>query len=101
MLKEVDSSVAGADYINANHIHVSQFVILQTIWKTQIIDEMFVMQPEDDGSGDQFPQYIATQGCLPHTVNDFWQMVWQENSRVIVMTTKELERGKVSCTLAI
>ena len=41
------------------------------------------------------PNYIATQGCLPHTVNDFWHMVWQENSRVIVMTTKELERGKV------
>ena len=24
MLKEVDNSVAGADYINANHIHVSK-----------------------------------------------------------------------------
>lgn len=39
--------------------------------------------------------YIATQGCLQNTVNDFWRMVFQENSRVIVMTTKEVERGKV------
>ncbi|GAB5579060.1 tyrosine-protein phosphatase non-receptor type 11 isoform X1 [Prionailurus iriomotensis] len=38
--------------------------------------------------------YIATQGCLQNTVNDFWRMVFQENSRVIVMTTKEVERGK-------
>ena len=36
--------------------------------------------------------YIATQGCLPNTKNDFWQMVWQENSRIIVMTTKEVNK---------
>lgn len=40
--------------------------------------------------------YIATQGCLPNTIADFWHMVYQENTRVIVMTTKEIERGKVS-----
>lgn len=40
--------------------------------------------------------YIATQGCLQNTISDFWRMVFQENSRVIVMTTKEVERGKVS-----
>lgn len=39
--------------------------------------------------------YIATQGCLPNTIPDFWHMVYQENTRVIVMTTKEMERGKV------
>lgn len=39
--------------------------------------------------------YIATQGCLPSTIADFWLMVVQENTRVIVMTTKEMERGKV------
>lgn len=41
--------------------------------------------------------YIATQGCLPNTIIDFWNMIWQENTRVIVMTTKEIERGKVKC----
>lgn len=40
--------------------------------------------------------YIATQGCLTTTVNDFWQMVWQEKTRVIVMTTREVEKGRVS-----
>ncbi|KAL4824479.1 hypothetical protein H8958_021629, partial [Nasalis larvatus] len=41
--------------------------------------------------------YIATQGCLQNTVNDFWQMVFQEVSQVIVMTRKERERGKSKC----
>ncbi|CAG05308.1 unnamed protein product [Tetraodon nigroviridis] len=41
--------------------------------------------------------YIATQGCLQNTISDFWRMVFQENSRVIVMTTKEVERGKSKC----
>ena len=40
--------------------------------------------------------YIATQGCLLNTKNDFWQMVWQENSRIIVMTTKEVKRRQIS-----
>ncbi|KAL4842273.1 hypothetical protein H8958_004772 [Nasalis larvatus] len=41
--------------------------------------------------------YIATQGCLQNMVNDFWRTVFQENSRVIVMTMKEVERGKSKC----
>lgn len=46
---------------------------------------------------DMFKTYIATQGCLPNTVVDFWNMIWQENTRVIVMTTKEFERAKNKC----
>lgn len=42
---------------------------------------------------DMFKTYIATQGCLQNTIADFWNMIWQENTRVIVMTTKEFERG--------
>lgn len=46
---------------------------------------------------DLFKTYIATQGCLSNTIQDFWNMIWQENTRVIVMTTKEIERGKKKC----
>lgn len=46
---------------------------------------------------DLFKTYIATQGCLANTIQDFWNMIWQENTRVIVMTTKEIERGKKKC----
>ena len=45
---------------------------------------------------DEKARFVATQGALPATVNDFWRMVFQEGSRIIVMTTNETERGRVS-----
>ncbi|CAG4984322.1 unnamed protein product [Parnassius apollo] len=41
--------------------------------------------------------YIATQGCLSNTVDDFWQMIWQEDVRVVAMITNETEGGKKKC----
>uniref|UniRef100_A0A3Q4I0C6 protein-tyrosine-phosphatase n=1 Tax=Neolamprologus brichardi TaxID=32507 RepID=A0A3Q4I0C6_NEOBR len=67
-IREMDPDVPGSDYINANYIRVSEGKV-----------------------------FIATQGCLQNTVVDFWKMVYQENSHVIVMTTKEMERGRNKC----
>jgi len=39
--------------------------------------------------------YIACQGPLPHTVNDFWRMVVECEVQVIVMACMEQESGKV------
>uniref|UniRef100_A0AAV2JZG9 Protein tyrosine phosphatase receptor type Na n=1 Tax=Knipowitschia caucasica TaxID=637954 RepID=A0AAV2JZG9_KNICA len=43
------------------------------------------------------PSYIATQGPLPHTVTDFWQMVWESGCTVIVMMTALVEDGDKQC----
>ncbi|XP_025919584.1 tyrosine-protein phosphatase non-receptor type 7 isoform X2 [Apteryx rowi] len=37
-------------------------------------------------------EYIATQGPMLNTVTDFWEMVWQEETPLIVMITKLQER---------
>eukprot|EP00049_Salpingoeca_infusionum_P015791 m.309989 g.309989 ORF g.309989 m.309989 type:complete len:732 (+) comp15947_c0_seq2:264-2459(+) len=42
-------------------------------------------------------QYIATQGPVPHSFYSFWQMVWDENVKVIVMVTNEVEKDRLKC----
>ncbi|KAM4031120.1 tyrosine-protein phosphatase non-receptor type 6 [Anomaloglossus baeobatrachus] len=76
VLHSRDPNIPGSDYINANYV------------TNQLIGE-------DEAS----KRFIACQGCLASTTGDFWQMVWQENSRVIVMTTKEIEKGRTKCVL--
>ncbi|XP_048009065.1 tyrosine-protein phosphatase non-receptor type 6 isoform X2 [Megalobrama amblycephala] len=73
ILQNADPNVVGSDYINANYV----------VNKLMDINHQKV--------------YIACQGCLATTVGDFWQMVWQEESRVIVMTTREVEKGRNKC----
>lgn len=39
-------------------------------------------------------EYVVTQGPLVSTVDMFWDMVWQQDSRVIVMVGKTVEDGR-------
>lgn len=40
-------------------------------------------------------EFIAAQGPLPHTVGDFWRLVWEQQSQTLVMLTNCVESGQV------
>ncbi|XP_064402254.1 tyrosine-protein phosphatase non-receptor type 4-like [Halichondria panicea] len=63
----------GPDYVNANKVDLE-------IYTT-----------------GQINHYIAAQGPMQHTCKDFWQMVWEQHSTLVVMLTGIVEEGKVRC----
>lgn len=42
-------------------------------------------------------EFIVTQGPLHSTRDDFWRMVWEQNSRAIVILTRCIEKGREKC----
>ncbi|KAN0007049.1 hypothetical protein ACTFIU_005243 [Dictyostelium citrinum] len=76
-------------------------------------DVMNISSDEEDhgGSGDESTTlsdyinasyinngtYICTQGPLLNTIVDFWKMIWEQNSNIIVMLTREEENFKSKC----
>ncbi|CAH1789996.1 unnamed protein product [Owenia fusiformis] len=70
-------------------------VVLNTA--TNIADSDYINASSITDHDPRNPAYIATQGPLPHTVADFWQMVWEQGSVVIVMLGKMTDNGVAYC----
>ncbi|CAG0882994.1 unnamed protein product, partial [Cyprideis torosa] len=51
-----------------------------------------------DPQGHNSPrEFIVTQGPLHSTRDDLWRMVWESNSRAIVMLTRCIEKAREKC----
>lgn len=99
ILKCCDKSLPGADYINANMIKVIILPFFKQIKNNNTLI-IFKLEPFILAEKYETRNYIVTQGCLHNTVDDFWKMIWQEDSRIIVMITKLFEKSKV-CSINI
>lgn len=42
-------------------------------------------------------RYILTQGPLSDTVGHFWMMIWEQNSKAILMLNKLVEKMQIKC----
>ena len=42
-------------------------------------------------------RYIASQGPLPHTVDDFWRMIWHHDVRIVIMACNIFEQDRLKC----
>uniref|UniRef100_A0A6G1SPB9 protein-tyrosine-phosphatase n=1 Tax=Aceria tosichella TaxID=561515 RepID=A0A6G1SPB9_9ACAR len=80
------------DIIPFNHTRVILNNIPELEPGSNYINANYVRGP----SGSQ-RSYIACQGPLPHTLNDFWRMIWECRVSVIVMACNEQEMGKSKC----
>ena len=52
-------------------------------------------------STESISRFIATQGPLPHTFEDFWEMVIQYHCPIIVMLTRLVDNYKVLHNLTL
>lgn len=59
--------------------------------ETDYINASLIQVPESNR------RYILSQGPLEHTAGEFWQMVWEQESKAVIMLNKVIEKGTLKC----
>ncbi|GAA5813840.1 hypothetical protein MFLAVUS_007327 [Mucor flavus] len=89
-----------SDYINASYVqYIDSNESVSDARPDQVNTESVKAMTDcvNKENTNEYRRYISTQGPLPATFNDFWQVVWEQNSHVVVMLTKEEEMNKIKC----
>ena len=90
-------AAVGSDYINASFIDIRWLKYSYSYYHYRLVKMMQVCSFNIlclQGYR-QRGAYIATQAPMENTVNDFWRMVWDYQSRTIVLLCRMKEDGKV------
>ena len=91
-----------SDYVNANHLRDVEVIILACFffWCVfvclfylfiYLLHDLFIYTWQDLAKH----KFVATQAPVPESFNDFWLMVHQQKTTLIVMLTDLTEKGRV------
>ncbi|VDP68687.1 unnamed protein product [Echinostoma caproni] len=102
VLQPLSSADPDSDYINANYLDgyrkQNAYIATQAPYFGQTHAPQFAHSFSRAESVHLYEYDMdITGGPLPHTVTDFWRMVWEQRSAMIVSMTRLEERARIKC----
>ncbi|CAI5442716.1 unnamed protein product [Caenorhabditis angaria] len=95
-----------AAFLNPVNRRKNRYLDIRCLEQSRVI--LNFLSEKEEGSGyihanyvaNQYLQhrYILTQAPKSNTISDFWRMVWQEETKSIVMLCDFFENGKEKCS---
>lgn len=105
-IDEPDSPSLSKEAIKSHNIHKNRYQNVLPYDKNRVKIPVFPLQPSFEHIEDYInashvkignQPFLVTQGPLTHTVKDFWNMVYDNKSPIIVNLTMPIENGRVKC----
>ncbi|CAD8105175.1 unnamed protein product [Paramecium sonneborni] len=88
-------------YWNEKIHHLNRYIdilpYIHTIVKSNIDEEFYINGNYIRGIENDEKKYIATQGPIQSSVNDFWHMIWTNEVGVIIMLCKLYDHNYKQC----
>ncbi|WAQ98353.1 PTPRA-like protein [Mya arenaria] len=94
---------SGINMVGENNVYINTTAVQQTS-TAQDDHSRVVLQTETSYINACFIKgfqktisYVASQGPMESNMEDFWQMIWEQNIQTVVMVTNLVEETKMKC----